>query len=109
MVDARLQLQLSAKPESWPGQRFDTHYNYEDESQEVYNPAASKGPGASEGAGIKAFYGLVDEGGASKPTAKRWCSKRKARSAAAESIDNIARFFGGKPGAGKLAAPARSG
>jgi DNA helicase-2/ATP-dependent DNA helicase PcrA len=77
------------------------HYNYEDESQEAYNPAA---------AGKKS--------GGSKPFVASWMTPKAASSgnelnpinkgAAApvlpgkpDSIDNIARFFGGKTGVGR--------
>jgi DNA helicase-2/ATP-dependent DNA helicase PcrA len=77
------------------------HYNYEDESQEAFNPAA---------AGKKS--------GGSKPFVASWMTPKAASSgnelnpinkgAAApvlpgkpDSIDNIARFFGGKTGVGR--------
>jgi DNA helicase-2/ATP-dependent DNA helicase PcrA len=85
------------------------HYNYEDESQEAYNPAAASNKGV--GAGRKSS--------ASKPFVASWMTA-KARSSNQEtspkskstegsdamadkrdSIDNIARFFGGKTGLGK--------
>jgi len=87
------------------GSDFDTHYNYEDESQEVYNPAASKGSGASSrGSGSKPFVASWMKADASKPTPRGGAAKESAEPAE-ESIDNIARFFGGKPGAGKLVRP----
>ena len=81
------------------------HYNYEDESQEAYNPAA---------AGRKTS--------SSKPFVASWMkpkvssigneSSQKSKSAEAlpgkpDSIDNIARFFGGKAGIGKPGAMPR--
>jgi DNA helicase II / ATP-dependent DNA helicase PcrA len=76
------------------------HYNYEDESQEAYNPASPGGKPAS-----------------SKPFVASWMKQKTppaspefpARNTATpdapadqpDSIDNIARFFGGKSGAGK--------
>jgi len=87
------------------GSDFDTHYNYEDESQEVYNPAASKGSTASSrGSGSKPFVASWMKADASKPTPRGGAAKDSAEPAE-ESIDNIARFFGGKPGAGKLVRP----
>ncbi|HUV70128.1 MAG TPA: UvrD-helicase domain-containing protein [Terracidiphilus sp.] len=85
------------------------HYNYEDESQEAYNPAAGK------------------KSSRSKPFVASWMTPRgssgnessqKSRSAEApgvqdptptkpDSIDNIARFFGGKAGIVKPGALAR--
>jgi DNA helicase-2/ATP-dependent DNA helicase PcrA len=90
------------------------HYNYEDESQEArseaYNPAASRAAGSRS---------------SSKPFVASWMtgaklgssiqgSTQKSKSAEAlpgapppDSIDNIARFFGGKSGAGKPGSLAR--
>ena len=77
------------------GGDFDRHYNYEDESQEAYNPAAPKG------ARSKPFVAPWMKADASKPTPRGGAAKEGAEPAE-ESIDNIARFFGGKPGSGKL-------
>jgi DNA helicase-2/ATP-dependent DNA helicase PcrA len=91
------------------GSDFDgQHYNYEDESQEAYNPAGNRGSAAAR------------KGSASKPFVAPWMTakatstgtKSNAQAPNAEappegplrkpdSIDNIARFFGGKPGLGK--------
>jgi len=87
---------------------FDQHYNYEDESQEAYNPAASAGKG----------LGASGRDSVSKPFVASWMTA-KAPAASVEpatgaksadspgtlpgkvdSIDNIARFFGGKAGIG---------
>ncbi len=77
-----------AEPES-------RHYNYEDESQEPSKPfTASWMTGAKAGSSGR---GSLPEG------------KSAQAPGAPGSIDNIARFFGGKPGAGKpgtLARPA---
>jgi DNA helicase II / ATP-dependent DNA helicase PcrA len=81
------------------GGDFDTHYNYEDESQEAYNPAAPKGSAA--GKSSKPFVASWMKADASKPTPRGGTAKEGAEPTA-DSIDNIARFFGGKPGAGKL-------
>jgi DNA helicase-2/ATP-dependent DNA helicase PcrA len=62
-----------------------THFNYEDESQELprpYSPSRSASRGAGSGAG-------------------------RAPGASPSSIDNIARFFGGKSGAGRPGSFAR--
>ncbi len=70
------------------------HYNYEDESQEAYNPAAA----GRKSAASKPFV-------ASWMVAKAPSSNQESSAKSAEapgkpdSIDNIARFFGGKPGA----------
>jgi DNA helicase-2/ATP-dependent DNA helicase PcrA len=65
------------------------HYNYEDESQEAYNPAAAR-----------------SKSGESKPFVASWMTAKTpaAKQAAGagkppDSLDNIARFFGGKAGA----------
>jgi len=74
------------------------HYNYEDESQEA--PASSSRYGNARAAG-----------GNSKPFVAPWMTTKagsspkqdapqKSESAEAPSIDNIARFFGGKAGPG---------
>jgi DNA helicase-2/ATP-dependent DNA helicase PcrA len=77
------------------------HYNYEDESQEAYSPAAARANGGR---------------GSSKPFTASWMTGAKASSSrnsspksegAEPSIDNIARFFGGKSGAPKPGSFAR--
>jgi DNA helicase-2/ATP-dependent DNA helicase PcrA len=84
------------------GGDFDTHYNYEDESQEAYNPAASRRSGAgARASGGKPFVASWMKADASKPTPRGGATKETA-APKEDSIDNIARFFGGKPGAGKL-------
>jgi DNA helicase-2/ATP-dependent DNA helicase PcrA len=77
---------------------FDTHYNYEDESQEAYNPAAS---GRSDSKPFVASWMKAD---ASKPT-PRGAAASEGGAPADTSIDNIARFFGGKRGVGKSTRP----
>ena len=79
----------------------DKHYNYEDENQEA--PRASSA-GSRFGAGVK--------GASPKPFVASWMtakvtqpspeSSKYGKSAETpDSIDNIARFFSGKPGTGK--------
>jgi len=60
------------------------HYNYEDESQEAYNPAAAR-----------------SKSGESKPFVASWMTAKQGAGAGKppDSLDNIARFFGGKAGA----------
>lgn len=76
------------------GEEFERHFNYEDESQEAPAPRGQRfaGGGYSSGRGA----GSKGESGAS-PSPDR-----------ANSIDNIARFFGGKAGGrpGSFARPA---
>jgi DNA helicase-2/ATP-dependent DNA helicase PcrA len=84
------------------GNDFDRHYNYEDESQEAYNPAASKGSrSTTRSSGSKPFVASWMKADATKPTPRSGAAK-EASGPPENSIDNIARFFGGKPGAGKL-------
>jgi DNA helicase-2/ATP-dependent DNA helicase PcrA len=100
----------------------DRHYNYEDESQDT--------PRAPAGAGSSGRRGNAANGDSSKPFSASWmtgsaksASNRQAAGPAsptqepgpkeegadAHSIDNIARFFGGKTGAlGKPGAFPRS-
>ena len=90
----------------------DQHYNYEDESQEAGNTAAGKGS-ASKGLAVGARTSTSKPFVASWMTAKAMTAKPSSTSSAAEpnpksegaehpagepSIDNIARFFGGKAG-----------
>jgi DNA helicase-2/ATP-dependent DNA helicase PcrA len=87
----------------------DRHYNYEDENQDA--PRSSTGSLASTG---KKSYGAGGNGSSSKPFVASWMTAKptptsheaspQIKSAEtpevpdAHSIDNIARFFGGKPG-----------
>ena len=65
------------------------HYNYEDESQEAYNPGAARRKGAE----AKPFV-------ASWMTAKAPAPKQGSGAGKPpDSLDNIAKFFGGKAGA----------
>ena len=98
------------------GDFTDRHYNYEDENQE-----APRSPGQGFGPTAKKGYGTGANGSTSKPFVASWMtakapaasheasptrkSAETAKDGGAEaqpdSIDNIARFFGGKAGAGK--------
>jgi DNA helicase-2/ATP-dependent DNA helicase PcrA len=84
------------------------HYNYEDESQEV-NPAAGSRSATTRRDMSKPFMASWMTG-AKKSEATSQESVPKSESAEApHSIDNIAKFFGGKAGVGKpggLARPA---
>ena len=77
---------------------FDQHYSYEDESQETYAVGDTRfAPNARKGLGAKAGSSL------DKPFVASWMKPKAAASGAggateAKSIDNIARFFGGKAG-----------
>jgi DNA helicase II / ATP-dependent DNA helicase PcrA len=95
------------------GDFAEKHYNYEDESQEAHSPAAA--PGAGIRAGSKSSPAKPFVASWMTATAKSSPSNPEPVTAAIgaeappDSIDNIARFFGGKPGAlkpGALARPA---
>ena len=99
-----------------PGGEFDgQHYNYEDESQEAYNPAAASSKGVGAGRMSSPPKPFV----ASWMTAKAPSSSQEpnpnsksaeginAKLDKPDSIDNIARFFGGKAGPGKPGALSR--
>ncbi len=74
------------------------HYNYEDESQEAHNPAASR---ASAGrSSSKPFVASWMTGQKSSASAAESGSKSKGAGDQLDSIDNIARFFGGGKGGG---------
>jgi DNA helicase-2/ATP-dependent DNA helicase PcrA len=114
----------SARRPSQFSEFADQHYNYEDESQESLSPSASSGAGtARKSAGI----GAGSSGSSGKPFVASWMTAKaktplpsasvapastsnksnpigmstQASKAPPEegSIDNIARFFGGKAGA----------
>jgi DNA helicase-2/ATP-dependent DNA helicase PcrA len=85
------------------------HYNYEDESQEAYNPSAT----GKKASGSKPFVASW-----MKPKVTPTDAESAPKSTSAEapppplagkpdSIDNIARFFGGKTGIGKPGAMPR--
>ncbi len=95
----------------------DKHYNYEDESQETGSLAASGNRGLAGGANgstSKPFVGSwMTASAKAAPSALGTSPKGKSADApeappeAPNSIDNIARFFGGKAGKpGSLARPA---
>jgi DNA helicase-2/ATP-dependent DNA helicase PcrA len=81
----------------------DKHFNYEDESQEASGTGETRfAPGGDKSFGAAARSSL------SKPFVAKWMTAKApspspdGKSAEApESIDNIARFFGGKSGTGK--------
>jgi DNA helicase-2/ATP-dependent DNA helicase PcrA len=109
-----------------PGGEFDRHFNYEDESQESVVATGQRGfaPGGGKS------FGVNGKTAPSKPFVASWMTARaktvppilasNPKDAGAEaplvdsgSIDNIARFFGGKAGAmgkpGSLPQPALPG
>ena len=86
------------------------HYNYEDESQEAHNPAAARASGSRSGSS-KPFTASWMTGAKSAPARQESAPKSGSAGAPgapdAHSIDNIARFFGGKAGAAKPGSFAR--
>ncbi len=82
------------------------HYNYEDESQEAYSPAASR-LSASRSSSRPFVASWMT--GAKSSSSNRGSSPKSKSAAAPEehSIDNIARFFGSKSGAAKPGSFAR--
>ena len=91
----------SARRPSQFSEFADQHYNYEDESQEAYAPGA-KGAKASPSKPFVASWMVAKP----KPTAPKPDAAPAAEAESepvpeAPSIDNIARFFGGKSGVPK--------
>ena len=85
------------------------HYNYEDESQEAYNPSAA----GRKGSGSKPFVAswmkpkVTSTGAESAPKSTSAEAPLPPLPGKPDSIDNIARFFGGKTGIGKPGAMPR--
>jgi DNA helicase-2/ATP-dependent DNA helicase PcrA len=79
----------------------DMHYNYEEESQEApLASSAGRGFGAdAKGASSKLFVASWMSAKASSPSSESGTIGKSAETP--DSIDNIARFFGGKSGTGK--------
>jgi DNA helicase-2/ATP-dependent DNA helicase PcrA len=91
----------------------DKHYNYEDESQEAQASTAARGAGvgaSSKSAPAKPFVASWMTANQKKsPSSPEAAASPKGPDAPPDSIDNIARFFGGKGAAlkpGALARPA---
>ena len=85
------------------------HYNYEDESQEAFNPSA----GGRKASGSKPFVAswmkpkVAPIGNEPGPKSKSAETPEPPLPGKPDSIDNIARFFGGKTGIGKPGAMPR--
>ncbi|HTW80290.1 MAG TPA: UvrD-helicase domain-containing protein [Terracidiphilus sp.] len=89
----------------WARDGDSRHYNYEDESQEIH-PAASAQNAASRRDPSKPFVAPWMTGAKKSGLAGQESSPKSESAAAqsgpdAHSIDNIAKFFGGKSGAGR--------
>jgi DNA helicase-2/ATP-dependent DNA helicase PcrA len=85
----------------------DKHYNYEDESQEAphASSAGSRFRAGAKAASSRPFVASWMTAKAPSPSPES--SKNGKRAEAPDSIDNIARFFSGKSGTGKLGSLAR--
>jgi DNA helicase-2/ATP-dependent DNA helicase PcrA len=91
---------------STAGDFADRHYNYEDENQEAPRSTAT-----SNAASGNKSYGASGNRSSGKPFVASWMTPKassssqgsgpKGDSPEGRSIDNIARFFGGKAGHGK--------
>jgi DNA helicase-2/ATP-dependent DNA helicase PcrA len=105
------------------GNDFDRHYNYEDESQEAHAAGEKRSAPTSKSlAGtVQRGFGTGIKHDPSKPFVGSWMKPKAAAPSAssssaaptkvgdAGSIDNIARFFGGKAGAQPQRVPATLG
>jgi len=89
------------------------HYNYEDESQEAYNPATSgnKTGATARSSSPKLFVApwmaAKADSSTLNPSPKAKGAEESPLPGKPDSIDNIARFFGGKAGIPKPGALAR--
>jgi DNA helicase-2/ATP-dependent DNA helicase PcrA len=104
---------FGARRSGHAGDVAEKHYNYEDESQEAHSPAAARGTGIGAGSKTSPTRPFVASWmtatAKSAPANPKPAPSAKGPEAPADSIDNIARFFGGKAGAlkpGALARPA---
>jgi ATP-dependent DNA helicase UvrD/PcrA len=82
------------------------HYNYEDESQEAHSPAAARAGNGGRGSS-KPFTASWMTGTKMSSSSRGPAAMGKGGEAPEGSIDNIARFFGGKSGSGKPGALVR--
>ena len=89
-----------------PGNPEGRHFNYEDESQEAYNPEAPRSSG-SRRTPSRPFTASWMTGPKTASASHGSAPKSESAPAPEGSIDNIARFFGGKSGAGKPGTLAR--
>jgi DNA helicase II / ATP-dependent DNA helicase PcrA len=103
---------FGARRPSHSGDFVEKHFNYEDESQEAHSSAAAPGSGiraGSKNSPAKPFVASwMTATAKSSPSSPEPAAAAIGAEAPPDSIDNIARFFGGKPGAlkpGSLARP----
>jgi DNA helicase-2/ATP-dependent DNA helicase PcrA len=83
------------------------HYNYEDESQEAYNPAAAGKKSSGARPFVASWMTAKAPSSSQESSPKSKGTEAPALQGKPDSIDNIARFFGGKAGIGKPGALAR--
>jgi DNA helicase-2/ATP-dependent DNA helicase PcrA len=83
------------------------HYNYEDESQEACNPTAGGRKGSSSKPFVASWMTAKAPSSSEEPSPKSKSEAAPEAPGKPDSIDNIARFFGGKAGMGKPGAMPR--
>ena len=77
------------------------HYNYEDESQEAYNPAAAGKKSAASKPFVASWMTAKAPPSSNDSSPKSNVAEVPVLPGKPDSIDNIARFFGGKAGVGR--------
>ena len=77
------------------------HYNYEDESQEAYNPAAAGKKSAASKPFVASWMTAKAPPSGNQPSHTIKAAAVQPLPGKPDSIDNIARFFGGKAGVGR--------
>jgi DNA helicase-2/ATP-dependent DNA helicase PcrA len=77
------------------------HYNYEDESQEAYNPAAAGKKSAASKPFVASWMTTKAPPSSNDSSPKSNVAEVPVLPGKPDSIDNIARFFGGKAGVGR--------
>jgi len=102
-------------PNTYPGSRFgagrssaqssefaDQHYNYEDESQEARTSATGTKPAPGKPFVASWMTAKPKATASAQPSSASADTADVPEQETPQSIDNIARFFGGKAGAGKI-------
>jgi DNA helicase-2/ATP-dependent DNA helicase PcrA len=84
------------------GESESRHYNYEDESQEPQTKAGGAGRAVSKPFTASWMTGAKANASGGESVAANKGGNASGEKRDAGSIDNIARFFGGQPGAGKM-------
>ena len=83
------------------------HFNYEDESQEAYNPAAARSKITGDKPFVASWMKPKTSAGSEASPKVKGADAQPEAPGKPDSIDNIARFFGGKAGIGKAGALTR--